>query len=342
MTDSAPDDPPEHAPRSAGVAGRLDALGRRLDGLGRRLDGLGRRLDELERRLNDRLPGPLKVGAGVLYCYSPGGRDRLDRLADSGHWDRWHDLAIVLLVALQLFGLAIVAAAAWIGLSRSQATALNDPVNTVAIPGVNEFMPLAAAPAIVFALVAATVVHEAGHAIACRRADVPVTEWGVALLFGFLPLAAYVLPGDELDAASRRTKLRVYAAGVANNLVLALLAFLVLLAPFTASPLDAFVTYFGWAAAGTAPPVAATIADLGLLTNLAFWTALLNANFGLLNALPVSIMDGGRVLALSLVGVGERFDRPLSAGTRSLVVDAVGVLTVVGVLLAIFGPHLAV
>lgn len=298
------------------------------------------RLDALERAVNDRLPGPLKVGAGVLYLYSSGESRRLDGLASTPRWDRWHDLAIALLVTLQVVGLVLVAAAAWIGVTRSRATALNDPVNAVAIPGVNEFMPLAAAPAIVAALVAATVVHEAGHAIACRRADVPVSEWGVALLFGILPLAAYVLPGDELDDASRRTQLRLYAAGVANNLVLATLAFFLLLSPLTASPLEAFGTYFGWATTTGVPPTAADVTALGLLTNLAFWTAFLNANFGLLNALPVSLMDGGRVLSLSIDAVGERFDRTVSATARAAIVNAAGVVTVVAVLLAILGPHL--
>ena len=108
------------------------------------------------------------------------------------------------------------------------------------------------------------------------------------------------MPGEELDAASVRTRLRIYAVGVFHNLLLAGAAFAVLLAPVMATSEAAFVGYFGWAVMGEAPRTAATVADLGILTNLAFWLALLNVNFELLNALPVSMLDGGRVLSLVL------------------------------------------
>ncbi|PSP77343.1 peptidase M50 [Halobacteriales archaeon QS_1_68_20] len=307
-----------------------------------RFDGLQRRVEALERRLNAALPRPLKVGAGVLYLHTTRGSDRLDALADRPCWVRWGDLAIALTLAVQAAALALVTAGAVVALGRDRATALNEPANTVAIPGLNEFIPVAAAGYVVAALVAATVVHEGGHAVACRRAGVPVREWGVALLFGVVPLAAYVLTGDELDDAPRRARLRVYAAAVANNLVLAGVAFLVLLAPVTASPMDAYLTYFGWALTGGGPPTPAAVAALGPVTNLAFWTALLSANVGLLNALPVSVLDGGRVRSLSLAALADRADAPLSGRTRRAVVNAAGAFAVVAVVLAVFGPLLPV
>ncbi len=307
----------------------------------RGIDGFRDRFESAERRLNDSLPGPLKIGAGVLYLHTARGSDRLDALADRPLWDRWHDLAIALLLAVQAAALALVTVGAVIALGQERATALNEPANTVAIPGLNEFMPLAAAAYVVAALVAATVVHEGGHAIACRRAGIPIQEWGIALLFGVVPLAAYVLPADELDGTQRRTRLRVFAAGVANDLVLAAVAFAVLLAPVTATPTDAYLTYFGWALTGGAPPTPAAVAALGPVTNLAFWTALLSANFGLLNALPISVLDGGRVLSLSLDALAERVGVPLSGRARRAVVNGAGTFAVVAVVLAVFGPLLS-
>ena len=108
------------------------------------------------------------------------------------------------------------------------------------------------------------------------------------------------MPDEELDAASVRTRPRIYAVGVFHNLLLAGAAFAVLLAPVTATSEAAFVGYFGWAVVGEAPQTATTVADLGVLTNLALWLALLNVNFELLNALPVSMLDGGRILSLVL------------------------------------------
>lgn len=250
------------------------------------------------------------------------------------------DLAIGLLLACQVAVLGVVLAGAWAALHQPEPTALNAPENTIAIPGLNAFMPLAAAPYVIGALVIATVAHEFGHAIACRREDLPLQETGVALLFGVVPLAAYVLPGEELDTAPRRSRLRVFAAGVANNLAVTVVALAVLLAPATGTAMDAYMLYFGWAVTGAAPPTAGSIAALGLVTNLAFWTALLSANFGLLNALPVTILDGGRVLSLGLERLGERIERPLSRRGRRVVVHATGGVAVIAVVVAILGPHL--
>lgn len=302
------------------------------------LEAVADRVDALESRLNDRLPPGLRVGVLTLYWYSTRSSRRFDRLATRPGWRRWLDAAVAVLLAVQVAGLAVVGLAAVRALGQASATALNRPENTVAIPGLNEFMPLASTPYIVAALLVATLVHEGGHALACRAADVPVREWGVALLFGVVPLAGYVLPGDELDAAPARTRLRVYAVGVFHNLLVTALACAVLASPLTASPLGAFVAYFGWAAVGGTPPTAETVARLGALTNLAFWTALLNANFGMLNALPVSVLDGGRVLSLSLARLTDRAGVTLSPRARRATVHAASVAVVALVVVALFAP----
>ncbi len=292
----------------------------------------------LETAINERLPRGLKVGFLTLYWHSSRGTTALDGIADRPLWKRWSDIGVVTLVSLQVTALALVATAAYLALGQSRATALNDPANTIAIPGLNAFMPVAAAPYIVAALLVATVVHEAGHALACRAEGIPVTEWGIALFLGVVPLAAYVLPDEALDAASARSKLRVYAIGTFHNLLVAAAAFAVLRSPFAASPTEAYVTYFGWVFVDGAAPSAASVASLGALTNLCFWVALLNANVALMNALPVTALDGGRVLAITLQWVpalrGRAFGRPM----RVLVVHSASVLTVVLVAVAVFAP----
>lgn len=301
------------------------------------------RLDALEARINDALPGPLKVGFLMLYLFSTASADWFDALARRRGVGRWADAGIGVLLGLQVGGMALVAGAAWQALGRTRATALNDPVNAVALPGVNDFMPLAAAPYVVAGLVVATVVHEAGHALVCRRANVAVTEWGVALLFGLLPLAAYVLPDEAIEETPIRTKLRLYAVGVFHNLLVAVVALALLASPLSSgSPLSAYLTYFGWALTGGSPPTAAAVAGLGAVTNLAFWLALLNANFALLNALPVSAFDGGRVLSLALRASADRLGVPVSPLAESLVVHAASLLAVALVVVALLGPALPV
>ncbi|WP_262174898.1 site-2 protease family protein [Haloarcula laminariae] len=293
------------------------------------------RVEAVEDRVNARLPPSLKIGLGVLYWFSTRTSKRFDAAADRPAVRRWCDLAVATLFVLQVGTLALVAVAAGNALGR-EPTALNDPVNTVAIPGVNDFMPLASTPYIVLGLVVATVVHEGGHALACRAEGVPVEEWGVALLGGVVPLAGYVLPDDALDEAGARTRMRVFAVGVQHNLVVTVLAGAVLLSSLTASPAEAFLTYFGWAATGGAAPTAAAVAALGPLTNACFWLVLLNANVGLLNALPIGPLDGGRVLAESIDAAGDRvppwLKRTAMYATSGI---AVGLLVV-----AILGPYL--
>lgn len=321
-------------------AQRRDDEGKTSEMMRGRIQSHRDRLDELSAAIDDRLPEPLKLGLGTLYVYSTRQSALVDRLATHRWWRRWTDLSIVVLLVLQAVGLAVIALAAVQALGQTGTTALNDPANTIAIPGLNAFMPLASTPYVVGGLVVATVVHEAGHAIACRAEDLPVEEWGVALLLGVVPLAGYVLPSEELDDAPVRSRMRVYAVGVFHNLLVAMAAYAVLLSPLTGTPAEAFVAYFGWAAAGGSAPTAATVASLGALTNLAFWLALLNVNFGLLNALPVSILDGGRVVSLSLESTSDRFGLGLSAGTRSLLVHTSSVVVVVLVGVAIVGPYL--
>ena len=302
------------------------------------VDRFGARIDRLERATNDRLPPGLKVGFLTLYLHSTRSSERLDRLAARPVWALWGDLAVAALLVLQAVGIGLVGVAAVQALGQQTATALNDPANTVAIPGLNAFMPLSSAPYVVAALLVATVVHEGGHALACRAADVTVEEWGLALLLGVVPLAGYVLPSDALDSAPIRTRLRVYAVGAFHNVLVAAVATALLFSSLTAGPRTAFVAYFGWAVVGAAPPTAATVAELGVLTNVCFWLALLNANFGLLNALPVSVLDGGRVLSLSLERGADRWGLALSARARAVVVNAASVAMVALVAVALFAP----
>lgn len=310
-----------------------------MAGLGALVGRVGDRIEAVEDRINAALPPSLKIGLGVLYWFSTRTSKRFDAFADRPTVRRWSDLAILTLFVLQVGTLALVTVAAGNALGR-EPTALNDPVNTIAIPGVNDFMPLASTPYVVLGLIVATVVHEGGHALACRAEGVPVQEWGVALLLGVVPLAGYVLPDDALDEAGARTRMRVFALGVQHNLVVTVLTGAVLVSSLTASPTEAFVTYFGWAATGGDAPTAAAVAALGPLTNACFWLVLLNANVGLLNALPIGPLDGGRVLSESL---GVAADRTGYAGSGRLGTVAtyatsgfvVGLLTV-----AIVGPYL--
>lgn len=93
------------------------------------------------------------------------------------------------------------------------------------LPGVN--MPLGELGYYFVTLLTCSVIHEAGHAIAAVEADVRVLGFGVMVLFA-LPAAHVDLPTDQLLALRKSRQLRVFAAGVWHNIVLAALAYLIL------------------------------------------------------------------------------------------------------------------
>lgn len=87
------------------------------------------------------------------------------------------------------------------------------------IPGINPIIPIGYG---IVALIVAVVVHEFSHGIMARVYQLRVKTMG--LLFLIIPVGAFVEPDeDELKAASRRNRLRVFSAGPASNLALAIL-----------------------------------------------------------------------------------------------------------------------
>lgn len=310
---------------------------RRLDRLSALGDDAADRIASVRDAADDRLPAGVSPGLLSLRIHTDRGQGALDRIARYRAWDAWHDLGAATVLLLQAGLVPLLALVAARATTRSEPTPVNDPANAVVIPGVNEFMPVAVAGYVVVALVLATAVHEAAHAVAFRREGVRLQEWGVVLLGGVIPLAGYALPGEEIRHASPRSRIRIYSAGVLSNVVLGVVAFAGLLLPATASPVEAYVTYFGWAVVGGAPPTAATVGALGVASNLLFWSAFLNVNLAVTNALPVGILDGGRVLKLVLQETATRFSIPTRAVAGA--VTTVGVVTALFVVAALFAPH---
>ncbi|MBN2734014.1 MAG: site-2 protease family protein [Methanomicrobiaceae archaeon] len=116
-------------------------------------------------------------------------------------------------------------------------TGIYEPQNILAIPGINEFLPLSFA--VIFAFIVTLVVHEGGHGILARIEGMRVKSTGI--LFFIIPIGAFVEPDEEeVEKAQPASKIRMFGAGITNNLVVALLSFLILafLMGF-AAPVDA-------------------------------------------------------------------------------------------------------
>nr|CAD2193966.1 unnamed protein product [Meloidogyne enterolobii] len=97
---------------------------------------------------------------------------------------------------------------------------------TPVLPGLN--LPLSHMPIFVAVLIIASILHEAGHAIAAASSNVRVTGLGF-FVFAIYPGAFTEVEPTELDRCSCAQKLRIYGAGVWHNIILAFLDFFLLL-----------------------------------------------------------------------------------------------------------------
>ncbi|MFW6437177.1 MAG: site-2 protease family protein [Halococcoides sp.] len=182
------------------------------------------------------LPESVKVSGPLITLHTGRGRDLLDRLAGPKRlWRAWGNLGL---------GFAAVVAVAMFGVIGTTITSLlqnpsiqldYQPQHMLVIPGVNEYLPLEAAPAIVVALVVALVVHEGGHGLLCRVEDIDIDSLGLVFL-GPVPMGAFVAPDEDSQiAADRGAQARMFAAGVTNNLAITVVALLVLFGPVMGS-----------------------------------------------------------------------------------------------------------
>lgn len=109
---------------------------------------------------------------------------------------------------------------------RPPPTGIYAPQNILLIPGLNEYIPSTIAVWVAFVITIA--VHEFGHGILSRVENIRVKSIG-ALLF-VLPIGFFVEPDEEeLNQTKGMKKIRMFGAGITNNLVIGGACFLVMI-----------------------------------------------------------------------------------------------------------------
>ncbi|OBZ78197.1 Membrane-bound transcription factor site-2 protease [Grifola frondosa] len=91
------------------------------------------------------------------------------------------------------------------------------PAIHLIIPGLT--VPALHLPLLVFALIFAQVVHEAGHAVTAAMEKIPLLSVGAAFTIVF-PSAFVVLPSTAIEALNPTARLRVISSGAYHNLIL--------------------------------------------------------------------------------------------------------------------------
>ncbi len=101
-----------------------------------------------------------------------------------------------------------------------------NPASYLLLPGINPLLPIAYGW---LAIICAIAVHEGAHGIIARNRGLNVKSSGL-LFFLIIPIGAFVdVDEDEIAKAKAKDSLRVMAAGVAGNVVVAVACLLALL-----------------------------------------------------------------------------------------------------------------
>ncbi|WP_424017631.1 site-2 protease family protein [Halorientalis pallida] len=184
------------------------------------------------------LPSYIRVSGPITTVHTQRGRAFLNWLAAPRRfWRAYGNFGVgIALVTMGAMLLVVLTAAIGSVLSpEATPSEVRNPQNVLVIPGVNEFLPLSAAPGIVFGLLVGLVVHEGGHGLLCRVENIDIDSMGLAF-FAFIPVGAFVEPDEESrNEADRGSQTRMFSAGVMNNFAITVIAFALLFGPVVGS-----------------------------------------------------------------------------------------------------------
>lgn len=105
---------------------------------------------------------------------------------------------------------------------RPEPTGIYAPQNILLLPGINEYVP--STVAVWFAFVLTIAIHELGHGILSRVENIRVKGMGALLLV--IPIGFFVEPDEEeLEKTRGMPKIRMFGAGITNNIVIGVICF---------------------------------------------------------------------------------------------------------------------
>jgi membrane-associated protease RseP (regulator of RpoE activity) len=280
------------------------------------------------------LPEWLRVSGPITTLHTQKGKAFLDWLAQPKRfWRAWGNFGVGVALVVMVGTFLLVLFAGLQALNNPTPTALNQPRNVLAIPGVNDFLPLSAAVEIIFGLLVGLVVHEGGHGLMCRVEDIDIDSMGLAMLT-FIPIGAFVEPDEESrNAANRGAQTRMFAAGVMNNFAVAIVAFALLFGPVVGSIAVVSGVPIGGAIPGSAADQAGV--DRGSVVTAVNGqevqnAAELDAALADIDARTVDVtLEDGRTVAVerSLVVTGAVRDAPLPVNSTIVGVNGTEVHT---------------
>jgi membrane-associated protease RseP (regulator of RpoE activity) len=164
-------------------------------------------------------PRNLSLAGPILMWRTGRGRNLIDWLArPKRFWRAFGDVSIFLVAAAMIATTLLLLWEATLVTSPAVRANPPSPDLLLGLPGINRLIPLGYG---IFGLAVAIVLHEFCHGILSRAVNVKVRSVGA--IFLIVPIGAFVEPDeDEMRALPPRQRARLYAAGPATNLVLAI------------------------------------------------------------------------------------------------------------------------
>lgn len=137
-------------------------------------------------------------------------------------WRFLGDFGIVIVVIGMVYMISIVLMLDYVMMtSPPKPSPLTNPRNVLLIPGLNEFIPFLWG---LIGLIVTLIVHEFSHAVLSRVEGVRVKSLGVIL--ALVPIGGFAEPDEkELMKKEKRSRMRIYSAGITANFLTALIAF---------------------------------------------------------------------------------------------------------------------
>lgn len=144
------------------------------------------------------------------------GRDFIYKVAErKGLWQAYSKMSLWICAGAMMLIMGLLL---WEATIVPQLSKPPSPELILGIPGLNPVIPVGYG---ILGLVVAVVFHELAHGIMTRLGEMKVQSLGV--LFLVFPMGAFVEPDEnELKAASRSKRAKVFAAGPATNVLLAM------------------------------------------------------------------------------------------------------------------------
>ncbi|KAA0011674.1 MAG: hypothetical protein FE041_04020 [Thermoplasmata archaeon] len=172
----------------------------------------------------------LEVMGPLLAWKTEKGKKFIDNISKNKIWKHYGNISILLCIGAMILTIYLILLNVIIAFQIPPERAPS-PRLILGIPGINPAIPIGYG---ILALAIAIIIHEFSHGILARFGKVKIKSLG--LLFLIFPIGAFVEPDEEqLKKVSRLKRSRVFAAGPASNIIVAVIC--ILLLSFVFSPL---------------------------------------------------------------------------------------------------------